>query len=265
MSEPAVLVAREGGVATLTLNRPQALNALDQALTLALREGVLAAEHDPAVRCLVLRGGEHFMAGGDLKWFSTLVEGRSGGENRVQFEALIHEVHTVILALRRMPKPVLASVRGAVAGFGMSLMMACDLALAADNAYFTLAYTLIGTSPDGGSTFSLPRIVGQKKAMEIALLGERFDAAAAERLGLVNRVVAAASLEAETNKLASRLANGPTAVYGRTKALLNGSLNASLESQLQREAEAFAQSASEPDFREGLAAFLEKRKPQWRR
>lgn len=265
MSEPAVLVAREGGVATLTLNRPQALNALDQALTLALREGVLAAEHDPAVRCLVLRGGEHFMAGGDLKWFSTLVEGRSSGENRVQFEALIHEVHTVILALRRMPKPVLASVRGAVAGFGMSLMMACDLALAADNAYFTLAYTLIGTSPDGGSTFSLPRIVGQKKAMEIALLGERFDAAAAERLGLVNRVVAAASLEAETNKLASRLANGPTAVYGRTKALLNGSLNASLESQLQREAEAFAQSASEPDFREGLAAFLEKRKPQWRR
>ena len=189
MPEPAVLAAREGGVATLTLNRPQALNALDRDLTLALRENVLAAEHDPAVRCLVLRGGEHFMAGGDLKWFSTLVEGRSSGENRVQFEALIHEVHTVILALRRMPKPVLASVRGAVAGFGMSLMMACDLALAADSAYFTLAYTLIGVSPDGGSTFSLPRIVGQKKAMEIALLGERFDAATAERLGLVNRVV----------------------------------------------------------------------------
>jgi 2-(1,2-epoxy-1,2-dihydrophenyl)acetyl-CoA isomerase len=101
--------------------------------------------------------------------------------------------------------------------------------------------------------------------MEIALLGERFDAAAAERLGLVNRVVPAASLEAETSKFASRLANGPTAVYARTKALLNGSLNASLESQLEREAEAFAHSASEPDFREGLAAFIEKRKPQWHR
>jgi len=263
MPEPAVLVAREGGVATLTLNRPQALNALDHALTLALRESVLAAEHDPAVRCLVLRGGEHFMAGGDLKWFSTLVEGRSSEQNRVQFEALIHEVHTVILALRRMPKPVLASVRGAVAGFGMSLMMACDLALAADSAYFTLAYTLIGASPDGGSTFSLPRIVGQKKAMEIALLGERFDAATAERLGLVNRVVPVGSLEIETTKLAARLAAGPTAVYARTKALLNGSLNASLESQLQREAEAFAQSASEPDFREGLAAFIGKRKPRF--
>jgi len=180
-------------------------------------------------------------------------------------EALIHEVHTVILGLRRMPKPVVASVRGAVAGFGMSLMMACDLALAADSAYFTLAYTLIGASPDGGSTFALPRIVGQKKAMEIALLGERFDAATAERLGLVNRVIPSNSLEEETTRLAARLAAGPTAVYARTKALLNGSLGASLESQLQREAEAFAQSASEPDFREGLAAFIEKRKPQWHR
>ena len=265
MPEPAVLVTREGGVATLTLNRPQALNALDRDLTAGLRESVLAVEHDPSIGCVVLRGGEHFMAGGDLKWFRTLVEGRSGLENRVQFEALIHEVHTVILALRRMPKPVVASVRGAAAGFGMSLMMACDLVLAADSAYFTLAYTLIGVSPDGGSTFALPRIVGQKKAMEIALLGERFDAATAERLGLVNRVVAAEKLEEETAKLAARLAAGPTAVYARTKTLLNGSLNASLESQLQREAEAFAQSASEPDFREGLAAFIEKRKPRWHR
>jgi len=265
MPEPVVLVTREGGVATLTLNRPQALNALDRDLTVGLRDSVLAVEHDPSIRCVVLRGGEHFMAGGDLKWFRSLVEGRSGAENRVQFEGLIHEVHTVILALRRMPKPVVASVRGAVAGFGMSLMMACDLALAADSAYFTLAYTLIGTSPDGGSTFALPRIVGQKKAMEIALLGERFDAATAERLGLVNRVVPKERLEAETATLALRLANGPTAVYARTKALLNGSLNASLESQLQREAEAFAQSASEPDFQEGLAAFIEKRKPQWHR
>jgi len=265
MPEPVVLVTREGGVATLTLNRPQALNALDRDLTVGLRDNVLAVEHDPSIRCVVLRGGEHFMAGGDLKWFRSLVEGRSGAENRVQFEGLIHEVHTVILALRRMPKPVVASVRGAVAGFGMSLMMACDLALAADSAYFTLAYTLIGTSPDGGSTFALPRIVGQKKAMEIALLGERFDAATAERLGLVNRVVPKERLEAETATLAVRLANGPTSVYARTKALLNGSLNASLESQLQREAEAFAQSASEPDFQEGLAAFIEKRKPQWHR
>lgn len=264
MPEPVVLLAREGAVATITLNRPQALNALNRDLTLALHESVSAAERDSSVRCLVLRGGEHFMAGGDLKWFKALAEGKAPAENRAQFEGFIHEAHAIILSLRRMPKPVIAAVRGAVAGFGMSLMMAADLALAADSAYFTLAYTLIGVSPDGGSTFALPRIVGQKKAMEIALLGERFDAAAAERLGLVNRVVPRERLEDETLRLAARLAEGPTAVYARTKALLDGSLNATLESQLQREAEAFAQSASEPDFHEGLAAFVEKRKPQFK-
>jgi 2-(1,2-epoxy-1,2-dihydrophenyl)acetyl-CoA isomerase len=263
MPEPLVLVAREGGVATVTLNRPQALNALNRELTLALREAVFSLEIDETVRCVVIRGGEHFMAGGDLKWFRSLAEGRPAAENRVQFEGFIHEVHPLIVSLKRMPKPVLAAVRGAVAGFGMSLMMACDLALAADNAYFTLAYTLIGVSPDGGSTFSLPRIVGQKKAMEIAFLGERFDAAAAERLGLVNRVVPADKLEEETAKLAARLAAGPTRVYGRTKALINASLDVSLDVQLQREAEAFAASASEPDFQEGLAAFIEKRKPRF--
>lgn len=263
MPEPLVQLAREGGVATLTLNRPQALNALNRELTLALRDAVFSVEGDATVRCLVIRGGEHFMAGGDLKWFRSLSEGRSPAENRVQFEGFIHEVHALILSLRRMSKPVVASVRGAVAGFGMSLMMACDLVLASDSAYFTLAYTLIGVSPDGGSTFSLPRIVGQKKAAEIALLGERFDAATAERLGLVNRVYASDALDVETAKLAARLAAGPTAVYGRTKHLLNASLGSSLESQLQREAEAFALSASEPDFQEGLAAFIEKRKPRF--
>ena len=265
MSEQAVLTASAGGITTITLNRPKALNALDRNLTMGLRDAVFAAEQDRSVRCVVIRGGEHFMAGGDLKWFDDLVRSRPPAENRIQFEGFVHEVHGLILSVRRMPKPVIAAVRGAAAGFGMSLMMACDLVIAADNAYFSLAYALIGASPDGGSTFALPRIVGAKKAMEIALLGERFDATTAERLGLVNRVVPSAALEQETSKLAARLAAGPTAVYGRTKALLNGSLNASLETQLQREAEAFAQSAAEPDFAEGIRAFIEKRKPQWHR
>ena len=115
MPEPLVLVAREGAVATITLNRPQALNALNRDLTLALVESVSSVEADGAIRCVVLRGGEHFMAGGDLKWFKTLSEGRSGAENRAQFEGFIHEAHAIILGLRRMPKPVIASVRGAVA------------------------------------------------------------------------------------------------------------------------------------------------------
>jgi 2-(1,2-epoxy-1,2-dihydrophenyl)acetyl-CoA isomerase len=265
MSEQTVLTATTGAVTTITLNRPKALNALNRELTLALRDAVFAAEADPAVRCVVIRGGEHFMAGGDVKSFhERLAAQSSGAQTRAQFETFIHEVHAIILSMRRMPKPVVAGVSGAAAGFGMSLMMACDLVLAADTSYFTLAYVLIGTSPDGGSTFSLPRIVGAKKAMEIALLGERFDAATAERLGLVNRVVPAAALEAETQKLAARLATGPTAVYGRTKALLNASLNHPLEVQLQREAEAFSRSAAEPDFAEGVRAFVEKRKPQFK-
>ena len=265
MSEAAVQSTTAGGVCTLTLNRPAALNALNQELAVGLRNAVLAAEEDQSARCLVIRGGEHFMAGGDLKWFDDLVRSRPPAQNRIEFERFAGEVHTVIVSLRRMPKPVVASVRGAAAGFGMSLMMACDLVVAADSAYFSLAYSLIGASPDGGSTFALPRIVGAKKAMEIALLAERFDAATAERLGLVNRVVPASSLDEETTRLAARLAAGPTAVYGRTKQLLNASLNSSLESQLQREAEAFAQSASEPAFAEGVRAFIEKRKPQWPR
>jgi 2-(1,2-epoxy-1,2-dihydrophenyl)acetyl-CoA isomerase len=265
MSEAVVLSALADGVLTITLNRPKALNALNHNLGASLRDAIFAAEHEDAVRCLVIRGGEHFMAGGDLKWFDELARSRLPAENRVQFERLVRDTHALIVALRRTPKPVIASVRGVAAGFGMGLMMACDLAIAADTANFTLAYTLIGASPDGGSTYMLPRIVGAKKAMEIALLNERFDAATAERLGLVNRVVPAASLEAETHKLATRLAAGPLAACGRTKLLLNGSLNTSLETQLQREAEAFAQCASEPDFTEGIGAFLEKRKPQWRR
>ena len=262
-ADRVLLLEREGPVTILTLNRPKALNALDRELASALRDAVLAAEADPEVRCLVIRGGAHFMAGGDLRWFAQQIAGRSTEERKQMFLQFIAEAHKIVAGLRRMPKPVLASVRGAAAGFGLSLALACDMVLAADDAYFTLAYSLIGASPDGGSTFALPRSVGAKKAMEIALLGERFDASTAERLGMVNRVVPAASLEAETLELAQRLAAGPARAYARTKALLNVALGASLESQLEREAESFAQCAAEPDFAEGLAAFLEKRKARF--
>ena len=158
MNESAVLTSTAGGVATIAMNRPKALNALNRDLTLALREAIFAAEQDKAVRCVVIKGGEHFMAGGDLKWFHENLAKYSGAEIKVTFEGFIQEVHAMIISLRRMPKPVLASVSGAAAGFGLSLVMACDLAIAADTAYFTLAYSAIGVSPDGGSTFALPRL-----------------------------------------------------------------------------------------------------------
>lgn len=257
MSE-LVLTDIKDHVAWITLNRVPALNALNEDLTLALREAVFAAEQDAAVRAVVLRGGKHFMAGGDLKWFAESLD-LPAAEKRIKFERFIQLVHPIIVAIRRMPKPVIASVDGACAGFGLSLMMACDMTVATDKAYFTLAYSLIGATPDGGSTYALPRLVGLKRAAEIAFLGERFDAATAEHYGLVNRVVPQEALDAETAALAGRLAAGPTAVYARTKALLQRSLDTPLETQLQREAEAFADASAEPDFAEGIGAFLEKR------
>jgi len=259
----SVLLEIDGAIATLTLNRPQALNALDSAMSLELSALTSRLETDDKVRCVVLQGsGEHFMAGGDIKFFHQGLD-EPQDVRKLQFERLIGEVHATVIRLRRMPKPVLASVGGAVAGFGLSLMSACDLALAADSSYFTLAYCHIGTSPDGGATYALPRLTGVKRAMEIALLGERFDARRALELGLVNRVVAVADLANETRQLAERLAAGPTAVYGRTKRLINESLNHSLVEQLQAEQDCFAESTADADFAEGVRAFVAKRKPKF--
>jgi 2-(1,2-epoxy-1,2-dihydrophenyl)acetyl-CoA isomerase len=216
-------------------------------------------EDDPAVRCVVLRGaGDHFMAGGDIKGFhGRLTE--TPAARSAHFRDKIHSLHPAIVRMRRMPKPVIASLRGAAAGFGLSLALAADLAIAAEDAYFTLAYCLIGTSPDGGSSYHLPRLVGLRKAMEIALLGERFNAEAAHALGLVNWVVPGAELEVETAKLAGRLASGPGHALGETKALLNASFDNALPAQLALEAESFARCAATQDFAEGVTAFLEKR------
>ena len=263
MSEEPVKLAREGAVATVTLDRPAALNALDGEMIAGLEAAFTALEADETVRAVVVRGaGEHFMAGGDLKLFHRDL-GLPPAERRRRFELFVHKVHPTVMTIRRMSQPVIASVRGAAAGFGLSLVMACDLALAAEDAYFTLAYSLIGTSPDGSSTYHLPRLVGLKKAMEIALLADRFDAATALALGLVNRVVPAAGLESATAALAARLAAGPTHAYGNTKRLLGRALENSLPAQLQAEAESFADCAATEDFAEGIRAFVEKRKPRF--
>lgn len=260
-----VIYEVSGHVATLTLNRPESLNALNLAMIDDLRTTTARAAFDPDVRAVVLRGaGDHFMAGGDLKWFRDQLA-MSPQQRQIRFEEMIAVAHTSILSLKGMPKPVIATVHGAVAGFGMSLMMACDLVVAADNAYFTLAYSNIALSPDGGATWSLPRQVGLKQAMEIALLGDRFDATCARELGLVNRVVPLAQLTAEAEGLAQRLAAGPAAALARTKALLNQSLDTALETQLHAEQRAFAACGAHPDFNEGLAAFFERRKASYDR
>ena len=255
-----VLVDIHDGIARVTLNRPAALNALNSEMADGLVAAMDRVAADGAVRCVVLRGaGDHFMAGGDLKFFHGLLE-RPPQARHDHFQEMIGRLHPAIVTMRAMPKPILVSLRGAAAGFGLSLALATDLAIAAEESYFTLAYSLIGTSPDGGSTWSLPRLVGLRKAMEIALLGERFDAAEALRLGLVNWVVPGDALDAETDKIARRLAAGAGLALGRTKSLLSQSFDRSLAEQLDAERDNFAACAASEDFAEGITAFIEKRK-----
>jgi 2-(1,2-epoxy-1,2-dihydrophenyl)acetyl-CoA isomerase len=248
------------GIAAITLNRPQVMNALDAEMIMRLRAVCEQARDDKTVRAVVLRGnGPAFLAGGDVALFHANLPKLPS-----MVEKLAGELHHAIVALREAAKPVLASVHGAVAGAGVSLLAAADLAIAAADTKFTLAYSKIATSPDGGSTYFLPRIVGTRKALELMMLSDNFDANKALELGLVNWVVPAAELAAATEKIANRLANGPTIAYGETKALVNRTFERPLTAQLEAEAHAFARCAATHDLAEGVTAFVQKRKPAFK-
>lgn len=258
-----VLLQRDGPVATLTLNRPDALNALDDAMVEALVAFTAEVASDDAVRVLVLRGaGKHFMAGGDIRLFAQSLS-MDGAARAKEFQFLADRIHAAIETLARMPQPVIGCVRGAAAGFGLSLMNACDLVFAADDAYFASAYVTLGVTPDGGGTYWLPRIVGARRAAEIMLLGERIPAQQALELGLVNRVLPGAELDAAVAAAAQRVARGPKRAVRGVKQLLRQSGGATLAEQLKAEARSFGACAGTDDFAEGVRAFLEKRPPEF--
>lgn len=260
MSDLEVTIA--DGIATVTMNRPDARNALSMQMREQMDSAFHDLEFDDAVRCVVLTGaGEHFMAGGDVRnMHRYLSETQSPAEVKKYFLHRIHALHTIMYSMRRMPKPIVAKVRGAAAGAGVSFAAACDLVVAEEDAFFTLAYCHIGTSPDGSSSFHLPRAIGIKKTLEMTLLGDRYSAQQMADMGLVNLVYPGAELDAQMDRLTKRLANGPTFVYGQAKKLMYRSLENEFESQLQMEADCFSECASRDDFREGVAAFNEKRK-----
>src|SRR5438270_588676 len=210
-----------------------------------------------------LRGaGSHFCAGGDINMFGELISLEPAAREQA-LHAIVDTLHPLLITLRQMPKPVVVAAQGAAAGFGLSLVLAADLAIAAEDSVFASGYIHLGTSPDGGMTMTLPRIVGLKRAAELMLLGDRFDARRALELGLVNRLVPPAALEAQAMALATRLASGPTHAYGRTKALIEASVGQMLNAQLGRETESFAACAATEEFVEGVRAFLEKRRPDF--
>lgn len=263
MTSPILLDVIDG-VATLTLNRPASLNALSVDMMKALAEATAKLSRRDDLRVVLIVGaGEHFMAGGDLKDFASHLH-LSPESRLATFRAMIElYINQSVEALAAVPVPVIARVQGACAGFGLSLALGCDLVVAADSAYFTSAYASIGLSGDGGVSWFLPRIVGRHKAFELLLLADRFDAAEAQRLGVVNKVVPLAELDAAVAALVGRIINGPRETYAEMKRLLNQSADQSLDAQLQLEADAFARCTTQPNFDEGLNAFLGKRKARF--
>lgn len=256
MSASPLIVEREGRVMRLRFNRPQALNALDVATAQAFLAAAREIESDRSLGVVVMSGeGRAFVAGGDLQQLRATPVATA--------DALIGPLHEALQRLAAADAIVIASLHGAVAGAGLSLALAADLAIAARDARFNLAYVNVGTSCDLGSSWALPRVVGLRKAMEIALLGETIDAAEALRLGLVNRVVPTDALAAETDALAQRLAGGPPIALAQIKGLMRRSLDRTLAEQLDAEQQAFRHCAATEDFSQALAAFFDKRAPRY--
>jgi 2-(1,2-epoxy-1,2-dihydrophenyl)acetyl-CoA isomerase len=248
------------GLATIELHRPDALNAWNAELGVELLDAVRRTADDDAVRAVLVTGaGRAFSSGADLK---DLAGRELTPEGRPDLrKVLVEAYHPIITGIRRMPKPVVAAVNGPAVGIGLSLALSCDLVVAAESAYFLLAFVNIGLVPDGGSSIFVPARVGFARAARLAMLGERLPAPDAKAWGLVDEVVADDAFRAEAEALARRLAAGPTRAYAGIKRQLNASVYARLDEQLALEADIQQEMAGSSDFVEGVTAFTTKRQP----
>ena len=264
MAGELIKLSKQGAVGIITLNRPEARNALNPKMFQELGSAIQGCR-DPDMRAVIITGsGGSFCAGADVKDFVNQLE-NSGPEGlHEHLKHLADAFHRdVIIPIRQLDKPVIASIDGVAAGGGLSLALACDLRIASDSARFLMAYGNIGATADGGSTYLLPRLIGTARAMELYLSDQPIGAQRALDLGLLNQVFPAAELEQSTLEFAARLAQGPTVAYGRVKALFDSSWDASLAGQLDAETEYISNITMTADFQEGIKAFAEKRSPRF--
>lgn len=260
MSEGHVLIDRDGPVATLTLNRPERLNALVGTMRDEIADGLIGLGADETVRAVIVTGaGRAFCAGADVAYLAELLETEAIDEA----SALVEAGKRVVETIADMPKPVIAALNGPAAGGGANLALACDLRLAADTASIGQTFNRIGLHPDWGGTYHLPRLVGPARAAELFLLAEMVDAHEAERIGLVNRVVPADRLMDEARELARTLAAKPRLSVQLAKRAVHRSLGASMEEMLDYEISAQRACFQSTDAREGVRAFLDKRSPEF--
>ena len=250
----------DSGVATITLNRPEAMNAMSPAMAKELHEVALQIDANNSVRVVILTGtGKAFCAGGDLGAFVA-----AGEQARTLILQMTGDLHLALSRLSRNRAPVIAAVNGTAAGAGFSLAMAADLAIAEEQAVFTMAYTNAGLSPDGSSTYFMPRKIGDRRTRELMLTNRLLTAPEALDWGVVNQVVEGGGALAAARVMATGMAQGPTEAYAQVKRLLDSSFSQSLETQMELEALAIADQVASVDGQEGMLAFVEKRKPQFR-
>lgn len=262
MNYESILYEKSENTATITLNRPEVLNAVNETMGRELLEGLKVASQDDGVRCLIITGnGRAFSAGEDVQDLRAQYE---RGQNPKLGERLLHKYNPIIRRIRQIPKPIIAAVNGVAAGAGAGISYACDIRIASDTAKFIQAFIRVGLAPDSGTSFFLPRLVGFAKALELSLTGDELTSKDAERLGLVMKVVPSEQLMPTTRELAAKLARGPTKAIGLTKRALNKSIISDLETILEYESYLQEIAGATTDHIEAVRAFFEKRKPVFR-